>query len=65
MPFIRANGSWSEHQTVTAPSASCSIVASTGRKVAGRWCCGQLNSTPPEIHGPARPTSAGLMTLLR
>ena len=38
------------------------IHASDGRNVPGRWCCGQLNSTPPEIQGPARPTSAGLMT---
>ncbi len=22
----------------------------------GRWCWGQLNSMPPEIQGPARPT---------
>ncbi len=36
-----------------------------GQKVAGRWCCGQLNSIPPLIHGPARPTSAGLMTGLQ
>ena len=38
---------------------------STGRKVAGRWCCGQLNSTPPETHGPASPTRAGLITVCR
>ena len=65
MPCMRANGSWSELHTVTAPSGSSSIVTSHGRYVAGRWCCGQLNSTPPEIHGPARPTSAGLITSLR
>ena len=55
-------GSWSLHQTVFEPSACSSISKSTGRNVAGRWCCGQLNSMPPEIHGPAKPTSAGLMT---
>ena len=59
MPFIRANGSWSEHQTVPVGS---SISQAVGRKVAGRWCCGQLNSTPPASHGPASPTSAGLIT---
>ena len=32
MPFIRANGSWSEHHTVTAPSGSCSIVDVDGQE---------------------------------
>jgi hypothetical protein len=35
-----------------------------GRNVAGLWCCGQLNSTPPEIHGPSRPTREGLIYIV-
>ena len=55
MPFIRSIGSCSLHHTVTLPSACSSIDQSTGAYVDGRWCCGQLNSTPPLIHGPSEP----------
>ena len=55
MPFIRPMGSCSEHQTVRPPSGRSSIAQSTGMKLDGRWCCGQLNSTPPEIQGPSKP----------
>ena len=64
MPFMRFIGSWSLHQMVAEPSAPCSISNSMGMKVAGRWCCGQLNSTPPEIHGPARPYQRRLNDVL-
>jgi hypothetical protein len=64
MPLVLNIGSISAHQTVRLPSAPSSMCQSTGMKVVGRWCCGQLNSMPPEIQGPASPTSAGLMTRL-
>jgi hypothetical protein len=59
IPFIRANGSWSEHHAVPVV---WSISQAVGRNVAGRWCCGQLNSTPPASQGPVKPTRAGLIT---
>ena len=54
-------GSASPIQQVFEPSGFSCSVASVGMKVVGRWCCGQLNSTPPDTHGPASPTMAGLM----
>ena len=65
LPFMRPIGSCSLSQTVRLPSSPSSIDQSTGMNVEGRWCCGQLNSMPPEIHGPSKPTRAGLMTRCR
>ena len=65
MPFIRFIGSCSLSHTMQPPSGSFSMAKSTGMNVLGRWCCGQLNSMPPLIQGPASPTSAGLMTSWR
>jgi hypothetical protein len=52
MPLVKNMRSISEHQTVWLPSPLSTMRQSTGSKVLGRWCCGQLNSMPPEIHGP-------------
>ena len=51
IPLVRNIRSTSLTQTVLLPSSCSSIVKSIGSKVLGRWCCGQLNSIPPEIHG--------------
>ena len=64
MPLVRNMFSISLTTTVQLPSGLRRMVLSTGSKVLGRWCWGQLNSMPPLIQGPARPTSAGLMTWL-
>ena len=52
-------------QMVRTAFGVLSMAKSAGMKVLGRWCCGQLNSMPPEIQGPAKPTRAGLMTSWR
>ena len=49
-----------ERVVVGAPDRDRAVVLVLDGRIhrqerAGRWCCGQLNSTPPEIHGPARP----------
>ena len=62
MPFWWNILSLSLTQTVTLPSAFSSMPLSTGMKVLGLWCWGQLNSMPPLIQGPVRPTSAGFIT---
>jgi hypothetical protein len=61
VPFMR---SVSPRSTEAEPSPRSTSSYSRGRKVLGLWCWGQLNSMPPEIHGPASPTKAGLITRL-
>ncbi len=48
-------GSVSPTHTVCAPSSWASRVKSTGIKVVGRWCCGQLNSIRRRSTVPASP----------
>ena len=38
---------------------------SIGIAVVARWWCGKFHSTPPEIHAPSMPMSAGLTTCWR
>ena len=52
-------------QTVRLPSAFSVIADCTGMKVVARWWWKTFHSTPPEIHAPSIPMSAGLITRCR
>ena len=52
-------------QIVFDPSAFSTARQSMGIAVVARWWCGKFHSTPPDIHAPSIPMSAGFMTCWR
>ncbi len=62
---MRSRHSVSPTHTVREPSAFSTIALCTGMNVVARWWCMTFHSTPPEIHAPAMPMSAGLTTCCR
>ena len=63
--FRRAVSSVSPSQIVSVPSRRFSCRQSIGMELVGRWWCGKFHSTPPEIHAPSMPMSAGFTTCWR
>ena len=63
--FRRRRNSVSPNQIVFVPSLFAVKRQSIGIAVVARWWCGKFHSTPPEIHAPSMPMSAGLMTCWR
>ena len=63
--FRRRRSSVSPIQSVLEPSLFATNFQSIGIAVVARWWCGKFHSTPPEIHAPSMPMSAGFTTCWR
>ena len=62
---MRWRHSVSPTHSVRLPSAFSAIADCTGSSELGRWWWKTFHSTPPEIHAPSIPTSAGFTTCCR